>query len=300
MIIYLVLSSFAYIFYIHAFALWLALHFIHMACNCLLIPLIVFVDVSCASLFDCTHVDLLSAFNHRYGCQPSIIVVASVAILAHGYRFHFGSSSSACSPDFGCGEMDSDDEEVVVAVCHDPSEADDDLVVARPDPSASSTAPSRPRGRRWEYKTTGSFWTCVVVDAGKPSPAWLSCDRPPAWLEAALASPENSLCIGVASCCWKLVPPSAEAIETHASMTGPSRAPVGFLEYEVIDLFALEHPVVIDTSQTMGQKSLPLSRSCQDLELGEHGVAKHIMSKKEKATFLDLSPGVVKVHRTFF
>jgi hypothetical protein len=189
--------------------------------------------------------------------------------------------------------MDSDEDEVMVAVRSCPlEESEDEVVVAPAHPSASSRDAPTPRGRRWEYKTTGTFLTWLVVDAGQPSPAWLPCDTPPAWLESGLDPPHNALCIGVGLCSWSLVASSPEAIERHTKVQVGVRGAVAFVQYEVLEVFALDVPIMIDISTLFTQTCLTLSRSCKDLRLGDRGVVKTNMTKFEKATLLDLPVGV--------
>jgi len=192
----------------------------------------------------------------------------------------------------------SDSDEVVVAVCSDIPEFDEDLVVAPSSagPAGSSGDASRQRGRRWTYPSEDSFMCWMLVDASLASPA--RCARANPVFDSVLNT-ESLLALGVARCKWVLKKWSAEAVEAHTVVSGQlpsSSRTVCFLQYEIQDIFLFdEDKPLFQHSQRQTCRRI-LSEAYADFKLNDElGNVTECMSKKELDTSLILPVAVASL-----
>ena len=105
--------------------------------------------------------------------------------------------------------------------------------------------PVAARRRNREAPRRGGFACFLVSDDSLPCPACGSADGP---LPDASTPPRRCV-VGVGSCEWRFVEPSAEVVAMNAEVAptvakrGRCRAPWGFLEYHVMQGWALDEPV---------------------------------------------------------
>ena len=188
--------------------------------------------------------------------------------------------------------MSSDSDEVRVARAHADPE-DEDLTIAAPPsgPVGRAGDASRQRGRRWSYPAEDMFLCWMLVDPPEPA---LPSDRLAPSLRCLLEEPGRSGCLGVARCKWMLRKSSEEAIESHSkvstSLLSADKA-VGFLQYEVTNLFLFDDPCLFQGEAQQRHRERTLRLAYGDFAL-DGGLVKDVMTNQELDTSLILSADV--------
>jgi len=116
-----------------------------------------------------------------------------------------------------------------------------------------------------------------------------------AGLEAVAASPDTLLVLGIARCKWTLLPKCEDAVEYHRVVCPPGCEAVadalGFVQYEVVDLYLLPEPVLFQNGQKANWRATCM-RSCGDLRLEGLGVIKNVLNGVERETSLHMPVAV--------
>jgi hypothetical protein len=186
------------------------------------------------------------------------------------------------------------DEEFVAAVCDHGSDADE-VVVAADVPGGSARDAPRQRGRRWQFPSEGTFFAWFLVDAEETGPVSLQSNPVDDALTSWLINPDHVGCVGVARLNWCLRSPSAEVVEKHEVVSGPVGAraarALGFLQYDVEDIFPLEDAVIFQKSM---KKDIvgTLSEALSAFALGAHGCVSGGMSEQERKTSITVPASV--------
>jgi hypothetical protein len=175
--------------------------------------------------------------------------------------------------------MLSEDDDVGVAEEARASDSDE-VVVGDPEESAGAgPGTSRQRGRRWNHPAKGDGLCWFVVDESVSSQARHEQVPPDPRLSGIV--PGSVGCIGAVRIRWTLSKRSAAEDRLFEDVMGApaktAKTPLGYLDYEVEEVFSLDDVVLMQGSQRARWAEI-LPAACADLRVGDVGTVKEAVA----------------------